>query len=139
MFGTLDNDEVVELVHDGDIIVKYYTAEYDPEMPEGYEYYNNSNNPDPAQQGKLSYVKELGYYFVKVTFVGTNNCAQKEASGRWRRRRDQVSFLSVRKSVLRKQNAFFCAPGVPKSLGKMKSAGLLTCALSAFCTNQLTL
>ena len=74
--------EKVDLVHDGEIIVKYYTAEavYYPEYQK-YMYFNDSNKTNPAEQGKLSFVKDLGYYFVKVTFVGTNNCATKEVSG----------------------------------------------------------
>ena len=72
-----DNDDK-ELIHDGNLIVKYFEADYDPDEPNpNYRYKYSSTD-------KLPYAKDLGYYYVEVSFVGSNNCINQSSTAFFR-------------------------------------------------------
>ena len=64
---------IFNTVHDGDIIIKYYLASYD----EGNQAYSTTME-------KIPYAQELGYYYVEVQFLRSNNCLATSATGYFR-------------------------------------------------------
>ena len=64
---------IFNTVHDGDIIIKHYLADYD----EFFEAYTTSME-------KIPFAQELGYYYVEVQFVKSNNCLATSSTAYFR-------------------------------------------------------